>query len=235
MLEADDGGTMDTRLGAVRASAGLLALFVAGAASAAESSRPDRVQPAAPPSQNQTPGSQETPPQFTQPQSPPPPKTPVPVTQQPPTQPQPRPQMPRPLAPPAPVTASPLDPSPLPVPSTSVAPAPLPSPTTPFVPVPLTPGPFNNPASAGRPFITDLEGNRQAAEQRFNAQMQERRRTFEQRQKDDEAAFGPTAEGTGFFERRRLWKEFRAEQKRKRKAFNDEEDARRKKTEWRFE
>ncbi len=143
--------------------------------------------------------------------------------------------MPRPLAPPAPVTKSQLEPRPLPVPSPAPVPAPLPSPTTPLIPVPLVPGPFNNPASAVRPFITDLEGNRQQAAQRFNAQMQDRRQTFEQRQKDDAAAFGATLEGKGFFERRRLSSEFKAEQNRKRKAFNEEDDARRKKTEWRFE
>lgn len=226
---------MNTRLKAVRPLVGTLALLMGVAASAAETSRPDPIQPATPPSQNQTPGSQEPPPQFTPPQIPPPPGPQPQVTQPPPTQPQPRPQMPRPLAPPAPVRKSVFDPQPLPAPTTFAVPAPLPSPTTPLVPVPLTPGPFSNPSSADRPFITDLEGNRQKAQQRFNAQMLGRRQTFDQRQKDDAAAFGTSLEGKGFFERRRLSSEFKSEQTRARNAFNKEEDARRKKTEWRFE
>lgn len=232
---------MDTRLKAVRPLVGAFALLVGVTASAAEISRPDPIQPAAPPSQNQTPGSQEPPRPFTPPQAPPPAGPRPEVTQQPPTQPQPRTQFPRPLAPPAPVKDSRLEPRPLQAPSTSTAaaptptPAPLPSPAAPSVPAPQFPGPFNNPSTSDRPFITDLEGNRRQSEQRFNAQMQERRQTFEQRQKDDAAAFKTTLEGKGFFERRRLSNEFNAEQGRKRKAFNEEDDARRKKTEWRFE
>ena len=43
------------------------------------------------------------------------------------------------------------------------------------------------------------------------------------------------SEEKGFWERRRLLREFNAEQRRKRKAFNADEDERGKKTERRFE
>lgn len=188
----------------------LLALILGGTAFAAEPVNPVPVEPPVPPEQRQ----------------PPPPKAP-PATN-------PKNPFARPLAPPAPERKEQAPQAQAPSRSTESAPVPLPSPTTPFVPVPPFPSPGLAPVSGDRPFITDLDGKRRQDEQHFNNQLRERRAAFEQRQKEDAEGHAAFLKGKGFWERRRLSNEFKAEQARKRKAFNAEEDALRKKTEWRF-
>ena len=112
-------------------------------------------------------------------------------------------------------------------------------PTQPTEPVLAQPAaPVSAPAAQNQqqpaPANDDLVAKSKSAGKYFQDQAKENRSSFELRQLGERKDFEQTIKSMSFWERRRLTKEFNAEQSKKKKAFNDEQEKKRRMYEWRF-
>jgi hypothetical protein len=145
------------------------------------------------------------------------PSSPVPLT-----------TLPKTSAQPVPFNAGPARPSPLKPAATPAAPAAV-------TPAPAVLGYPQNPAAAPAPALgSELRGRIKEDERHFGDKSAEAKRAFERRQAEEYKEFAATLANKGFWERRRLTKEFKAAQAKRRKEFNDEQEAKRRTYEWRY-
>lgn len=137
-----------------------------------------------------------------------------------------------------PVTPSlPVQPAPAPVnppvaPALPVQQAPLPAaPSTTTITIPVSPPAQKAPPP---PLGSELRNKLKVDEQHFIEKSAAAKLEFDQRELAERKEYDATIAGKGFWERRRLTKEFRAQHAKLRREFNDEQEAKRKTYEWRY-
>lgn len=139
---------------------------------------------------------------------------------------------PPPIAPPAPATAPALSAAPAPL---TPAPAPAPQPTVVFASSAPALSPVSIlPPSEGAPLGAGLRGKIKEDKRHYDEKVSTARREFDARQAEERKAYEEAPPGSGFWERRRLAREFRAEQEKRRREFVAEQEEKRKTYEWRY-
>ena len=113
-----------------------------------------------------------------------------------------------------------------------------PAPTIALVPVSSQPVAVGTvvviPRAPQPPNGSELRGKIKEDERHYREQAVESRHQFDLRLGEERTDFEATLADRGFWEKRRLLKEQRADQAKRRKAFNDEQERKRRTYEWRY-